>query len=82
MQMQMVEVMERNKRRNTLLVMGIEESQTEQEAEDKVREMIAEVTDKERVEMVIKGRVGKIHDNKCRPLRVEIESPTARRLIL
>ena len=82
MQMQMVEVMERDKRRNNLIVMGIEENKTEQEVEDKIREMIAEVTDKERVEMVIKGRVGKIQDNKCRPLRVEIQSPAARRLIL
>ena len=37
MQMQMVEVMERDKRRNNLIIMGIEESQTEQEVEDKIR---------------------------------------------
>ena len=80
----MTEVMERDKRRNNLIIMGIEESKTEQEVEDKIREMIAEVIDKETVEMVIKGRVGKINDKNCRPVRVEMrgESPAARRLIL
>ena len=43
--------------------------------------MMAQVTDMEMVEMVINGRVNKINDKTCRPLRVEIGSPAARRLM-
>ena len=82
MQIQMVEIMERDRRRNNLIIMGIEESKTDQEVEAMIREMITEVTDKDTVEMVVKGRIGKSNDKKSRPIRVEIESPAARRLIL
>ena len=58
------------------------ENRTEQKTEDKIREMIVEVTDKKRVELVVKGRIGKANDKTIRPVRIEIESPVARKLIL
>ena len=82
MQMQMVEVMERDKRRNNLIVMGIEEGKSDQEVEGKIKEIIAVVMDKEAVEMMIKGRIGRMKDGSSRPVRVEIASPAARRQIL
>ena len=41
------------------------------------------MTDKETyIEIEVKGRIGKVNDKSARPVRIEIESPEARRLIL
>ncbi len=81
--MQMAEAMERDKRRNNLIIMGLEEGKTEQETEKKIREMIADMTDKEiYIEIEVKGRIGKINEKSARPVRVEVESPEERRLLL
>ncbi len=89
--MQVAEAMERDKRRNNLIIMGLVEERNEHESEKKRNDCGYDrhyyyyrvVVDKEYyIEIEVKRRIGKVNERSARSVRIKIESPAARRLIL
>jgi hypothetical protein len=82
MQLKMIESMEREKRRNNLIIRGIKETgEDEKEQVDKILEMLVEEV---HMKYEIVGRVGRIEKtgNKDRPLRIRMEDVDHKRRLL
>ena len=80
-QVKLTEAMERDKRKNNLVIMGIDESKNEQETKEFVEEIFSKLLEHDMVEYEVKGRIGKVRD-KCRPVRVEVINASGRRQIM
>jgi len=83
MRQNMIELMEREKRRNNLVIFGIDQARDEKMAVDKIfEELVVEAGFK----YEIIGRVGRKDQNgveaKCRPLRIKVEEIEKKRRIL
>ena len=79
---QVVETMEKEKRKNNLIIMGVSEEMNEKETEGFVAEMLSTIVGTEKVEMKVQGRLGRKESDKKRPVRVEITDAVARRTIM
>ena len=79
---QVVETMEREKRKNNLIIMGLSEEMSDTDTKQFVAEMLSTVLETEEVEMTVHGRLGRKESDKRRPVRVEISDAAARRTIL
>jgi PHD-finger len=79
MQMEVAEAIERDKRRNKLVIMGVPENA--QEENKFVREVIDALMPETKVEVVYVGRIGR-RCEKDRPLRILVEDNGHRRKIL
>lgn len=82
--MKMAEMMERDKRRNNLVFMGIMEDDKEREKVAKIVELLVQEVE---VKYKIIGRVGRegttgVEGKKIRPLRICVEDVGHRRLLL
>src|SRR5277367_6584564 len=73
--------MERDKRKNNAVIMGLNENLSDTETKDFLEGMFCKIMDNERSKFEVKGRIGKTGD-KCRPLRIEFEEPVYKRGIL
>ena len=83
LQAQVVETMEREKRKSNIIIMGLNKEMTEKEMEDFIGEMIGTILETEDVELKVQGRIGKKMDGeKKRPVKVEIRDAAARRKII
>lgn len=83
LQMQVVETMEREKRKNNIIIMGLSEEMNEKETEEFIGEMLGVILETEEVELKVHGRIGKKQDgDKKRPVKVEIKDATVRRRII
>ena len=80
-QVRLTEAMERDKRKNNLVIMGLKENMDEQETKKCIEDVFATIMDKEMTRFEAKGRIGKI-GTKCRPVRVEIEDYVYRRNLM
>jgi hypothetical protein len=80
-QVRLTEAMERDKRKNNVVIMGINEDLSEDETRDFIDDMLAKLMDNEKTKIEVKGRIGKNRD-KCRPVRVEIEDHIYRRNVM
>lgn len=85
MQQKMIEMMEREKRRNNIIIRGISESmECEERTEvDRILEVLVEEVD---IKYEIVGRVGRVEKEggagRCRPLRIRIEELDHKRKLL
>lgn len=81
LQMEMAEAIERDKRRNKLVMMGIPESNCEVRENDIVREVLDCLVGETKVEFENLGRIGRKGD-RARPVRILIVDNTCRRKLL
>ena len=83
LQAQVVETMEREKRKNNIIIMGLSEEMNDKETEEFIGEMLSTIMGVEQVELKVHGRVGKKAEaDKKRPVKVEVREATVRRSIL
>ena len=82
LQVQVVETMEREKRKNNLIITVLSEEMSDKETEEFVAEMLSTVVGTEEVDMKVHGRLGRKESDKKRPVRVEISDAAARRTIM
>ena len=80
-QVRLTEAMERDKRKNNVVVMGVDEGMGDNEARKYVEEMFATIMEKEVTSLDWKGRIGRV-GSKCRPIRVGIEDHVYRRTLM
>ena len=76
-QIQVNEMLERDKSKLNLVIMGVSEDETEGEGdEEKVQKMLDELLERERVKYSLIGRVGKkgTRETAIRPIRIKIET--------
>jgi hypothetical protein len=87
LQQKMYEVMEREKRRNNLIIRGIKESKDCDEKKE-VEKILDTLVQEVRIEYEIVGRIGRIEkeqegkENRSRPLRIRIEHLDQKRRLL
>jgi len=84
LQQKMLEVMERDKRKNNLIFMGIKEA-TEEEENKMIKDIMETLVEETDISYEIFGRVGRKDTNnagKARPLRIIIEDIGHRRWVL
>ena len=82
-QLRLTEAMERDKRKNNVVIMGLSENMTEQETNEFIEEMFTTMMEREKSRYEIKGRIGRsVQSNKCRPMRVEFEDPVYKRNLM
>jgi len=82
-QAQVVETMDREKRKNNIIIMGLNENMTEKEMEEFIGEMLGAILETEEAELNVQGRIGKKLDGeKRRPVKVEIRDAAVRRKII
>jgi PHD-finger len=81
LEVQMREVLERDKRRNNLVVMGLGEEEEEQVTGKLIEKIIDELMPEVQVGFKIVGRIGK-KGEKARPVRIEVVEPAHKRRIL
>jgi hypothetical protein len=79
--MGVVEEMEREKRRNNLVLMGVPEEGLDGEGREIVADVINGLLPEVKVEFVLMGRIGK-RGNGTRPVRVKVDDQSHRRKIL
>jgi Holliday junction resolvase RusA-like endonuclease len=80
LKMQVTEAIDRERRRNNLMVFGLPEG-TDEEDLEQMTDIISCVVQGTKVDFVTAGRLGKKCE-KCRPLRITIEDFNERRLVL
>ena len=80
-QVRLTEAMERDKRKNNVVIRGLNENLSDTETKDFLEEMFCKIMVNERSNFEVKGRIGKTGD-KCRPLRIEFEEPVYKRDVL
>ena len=82
LQVQVVETMEREKRKNNVIIMGLSEEMDDKQTEDFIVEMMGTIVDAD-VHLKVHGRIGKKPDgDKKRPVKIEVRETTVRRTIL
>src|SRR6266568_6540978 len=79
---QMTEILEQDKRRNNLVIMGFSEENSETENIEKVKDLLEVIMDEVNVDFEVVGRVGKLVPQHNRPLRVKITDFGHKRRIL
>jgi hypothetical protein len=79
--MGVVEEMEREKRRNNLVLMGVPEEGLDGEVREIVADVINALIPEVKVEFVLMGRIGK-RGNGTRPVRVKVDDQSHRHKIL
>jgi PHD-finger len=79
--MGVVEEMEREKRKNNLVLMGVPEEGNDGEGTEKVAEVINGLIPEAKVDFVLVGRIGK-KENGTRPIRIRVEDQSHRRKLL
>jgi PHD-finger len=81
MQVQMREVLERDKRKENLIIMGVAEDEKEDLGKEIVDTIVKDLMEGEFVRLEFLGRVG-VKGQKVRPIRIKIESAEMRRKLL
>jgi PHD-finger len=81
LEVQMREVLERDKRRNNLVVMGLGEEENEQVTGKLIEKIIDELMPEVQVGFKMIGRIGR-KGEKARPVRIEMVEPAHKRRIL
>ena len=79
--MGVVEEMEREKRKNNLVLMGVPEEGNDGEGTKKVADVINGLIPEAKVDFVLVGRIGK-KENGTRPVRIRVEDQSHRRKLL
>jgi hypothetical protein len=81
MQMEITELMEREKRRGKLVMMGIPEGDAGGDGEDIIRDVIQGLMQEVKVEFTVIGRIGR-KGEKARPVRIGVDDMGHRRRLL